>query len=49
VELSLTAAGVALFCLLFTLGAKFVPVMNISEMSDVPKTEGMFESEESLI
>ena len=49
VELSLTAAGVALFCLLFTLGAKFVPVMNISEMSDVPKSEGIFTSEESLV
>ena len=49
VEYSLTAAGVALFCLLYTLGAKFVPVMNVSEMSEIPKTEGQFKSEESLV
>jgi len=49
VEYSLTAAGVALFCLLYTLGAKFVPVMNISEMADEPKSEGPFTSEESLV
>lgn len=49
VEYSLTAAGIALFCLLYTLGAKFVPVMNISEMSDAPKSEGPFTSEESLV
>ena len=49
VEYSLTAAGVALFCLLYTLGAKFVPVMNISEMSDAPKSSGPFTSEESLV
>jgi Ni/Fe-hydrogenase subunit HybB-like protein len=49
VEYSLTAAGIALFCLLYTLGAKFVPVMNISEMSDAPKSEGPFTAEESLV
>jgi molybdopterin-containing oxidoreductase family membrane subunit len=49
VEYSLTAAGIALFCLLYTLGAKFVPVMNVSEMSDAPKSEGVFTSEESLV
>ena len=49
VEYSLTTAGVALFCLLYTLGAKFVPVMNISEMSDAPKSAGPFTSEESLV
>lgn len=49
VELALTAAGIALFCLLYTLGAKFVPVMNISEMSDVPKSEGSFIKDESLV
>jgi Ni/Fe-hydrogenase subunit HybB-like protein len=49
VEYSLTAAGVALFCLLYTLGAKFVPVMNISEMADAPKSDGPFTSEESLV
>lgn len=50
VEYSLTAAGVALFCLLFTLGSKFVPVMNVSEMSEAPKAEGSpFRDEESLV
>jgi molybdopterin-containing oxidoreductase family membrane subunit len=49
VEYALTAAGVALFCLLFTLGSKFVPVMNVSEMAEVPKSEGVFTSEESLV
>jgi Ni/Fe-hydrogenase subunit HybB-like protein len=49
VEYALTAAGVALFCLLYTLGAKFVPVMNVSEMAEVPKSEGQFKSEESLV
>jgi Ni/Fe-hydrogenase subunit HybB-like protein len=51
VEYALTAAGIALFCLLFTLGSKFVPVMNVSEMSDVPtpKSEGQFNNEESLV
>lgn len=39
VEYSLLAGGVALFCLLFTLASKFVPVMNISEMADAPKSE----------
>jgi Ni/Fe-hydrogenase subunit HybB-like protein len=39
VEYALTAAGVALFCLLFTLASKFVPVMNVSEMSESPKSE----------
>jgi Ni/Fe-hydrogenase subunit HybB-like protein len=49
VEYSLTAAGIALFCLLYTLGAKFVPVMNVSEMAEVPKSSGPFTSEESLV
>ena len=49
VEYALTAAGIALFCLLFTLGSKFVPVMNVSEMSEAPKSGGQFKSEESLI
>ncbi len=51
VEYSLTAAGIALFCLLFTLGSKFVPVMNVSEMSEIPKPkpEGTFNTEESLV
>ena len=49
VEYSLTAAGVALFCLLYTIGAKFVPVMNVSEMAEANKTESAFNSEESLV
>jgi Ni/Fe-hydrogenase subunit HybB-like protein len=52
VEYSLTAAGVALLCLLYTLASKFIPVMNISEMSEVPEKtmpEGTFRAEESLI
>ena len=39
VEYSLLAGGVALFCLLFTLASKFVPVMNISEMADAPRSD----------
>jgi Ni/Fe-hydrogenase subunit HybB-like protein len=51
VEYSLMAAGVALFCLLFTLASKFVPVMNVSEMAEPPKakSESVFTAEESLI
>jgi molybdopterin-containing oxidoreductase family membrane subunit len=39
VEYALTAAGVALFCLLFTIASKFVPVMNVSELAEPPKSE----------
>ena len=49
VEYSLTAAGIALFCLFYTIGAKFVPVMNISEMAEEPSAEGTFKAEESLV
>jgi molybdopterin-containing oxidoreductase family membrane subunit len=51
VEFSLMAAGVALFCLLFTLASKFVPVMNVSEMAEIPKPESseLFKAEESLL
>lgn len=52
VEFALMAAGVALFCLLFTLASKFVPVMNVSEMAEAPKTQDtpeLFKSEESLL
>ncbi|MCX6246357.1 MAG: polysulfide reductase NrfD [Bacteroidetes bacterium] len=51
VEFALMAAGVALFCLLYTLASKFVPVMNVSEMSETPKTESpqIFKAEESLL
>jgi Ni/Fe-hydrogenase subunit HybB-like protein len=34
VEWSLTASGVALFCLLFTLASKFVPIIQVSEISE---------------
>lgn len=51
VEFSLMAAGVALFCLLFTLASKFVPVMNVSEIAETPKPEPseLFKAEESLL
>jgi Ni/Fe-hydrogenase subunit HybB-like protein len=51
VEYALLAAGVALFCLLFTIASKFVPVMNVSEMAETKSTEpeGPFRSEESLL
>jgi len=51
VEYALMAAGVALFCLMFTIASKFVPVMNVSEMSETPKTESseLFKTEESLL
>jgi Ni/Fe-hydrogenase subunit HybB-like protein len=39
VEWSLTAAGVAVFALLMTLGSKFIPVVNVSEMGDKPMPE----------
>lgn len=34
VEWSLTAAGVAMFCLLFTLASKMIPVIQVSEVSE---------------
>jgi Ni/Fe-hydrogenase subunit HybB-like protein len=34
VEWSLTAAGVAVFCLLLTIAIKFIPAINVSEMED---------------
>jgi len=39
VEWSLTAAGVALFCLLFTLASKFIPVVQVSELEEENKKE----------
>jgi Ni/Fe-hydrogenase subunit HybB-like protein len=39
VEWALTAAGFALFALLMTLGSKFIPIVNVSEMCDKPKPE----------
>lgn len=34
VEWSLTAAGIAMFCLLFTLASKLIPVVQVSEVSE---------------
>ena len=34
VEWSLTAAGIAMFCLLFTLASKVIPVVQVSEVSE---------------
>jgi Ni/Fe-hydrogenase subunit HybB-like protein len=34
VEWSLTAAGIAMFCLLFTLASKMIPVVQVSEVSE---------------
>ena len=34
IEWSLTAAGVAVFCLLFTLGSKFVPIIPVTGLKD---------------
>ncbi|MEI6455186.1 MAG: NrfD/PsrC family molybdoenzyme membrane anchor subunit [bacterium] len=39
VEWSLTAAGVALFALLFTLASKFIPVIQVSELQEESKQE----------
>jgi molybdopterin-containing oxidoreductase family membrane subunit len=39
VEWSLTAAGVAVFCLLFTLASKFIPVVPVSGLLDEGKSE----------
>jgi len=39
VEYSLTAAGVAMFCFLFTIASKFIPVIHVSELADPPEKE----------
>ncbi len=36
VEWSLTAGGVALFCLLFTLASKMIPIVQVSELKEEP-------------
>ena len=36
VEWSLTAAGVAMFCLLFTIGSKLIPIVQISDIKEEP-------------
>ncbi|PKP03866.1 MAG: hypothetical protein CVU14_01245 [Bacteroidetes bacterium HGW-Bacteroidetes-9] len=37
VEWSLTAAGVAMFCLLFTLASKLIPIVQVSDLKEEPK------------
>ncbi len=39
VEWSLTAAGVAVFCLLFTIASKFIPVVPVTGLVDETKSE----------
>lgn len=39
IEWSLTAAGVAVFCLLFTLGSKFVPIIPVTGLHDEQQKE----------
>jgi len=39
VEWSLTATGIAIFALLMTVGSKFIPIINVSEMEDKPVPE----------
>jgi molybdopterin-containing oxidoreductase family membrane subunit len=39
VEWSLTAAGVAVFCLLFTIGSKFIPIVPVSGLQSETKKE----------
>jgi len=40
VEWSLTAGGVALFCLLFTLASKMIPIVQVSDLKEEPKEAG---------
>ena len=40
VEWSLTAGGVALFCLLFTLASKIIPIVQVSDLKEEPKETG---------
>jgi Ni/Fe-hydrogenase subunit HybB-like protein len=40
VEWSLTAGGVALFCLLFTIASKMIPIVQISDLKEEPKESG---------
>ncbi len=39
VEWALTAAGVAFFALAFTIGSKFIPIINVSELADSSPVE----------
>lgn len=40
VEWSLTAAGCAMFCLLFTIGSKLIPIVQVSDLKEEPKEAG---------
>jgi len=40
VEWSLTAAGVAMFCLLFTLASKIIPIVQVTDLKEEPKQSG---------
>jgi molybdopterin-containing oxidoreductase family membrane subunit len=40
VEWALTAAGVAMFCLLFTIGSKLIPIVPVSDLKEEPKQAG---------
>ena len=40
VEWALTAAGVAMFCLLFTIGSKLIPIVQVSDLKEEPEQPG---------
>ena len=40
VEWALTAAGCAMFCLLFTIASKLIPIVQVSELKEEPYVEG---------
>jgi Ni/Fe-hydrogenase subunit HybB-like protein len=40
VEWTLTIGGIASFCLFFTIASKFIPIVQISELSEEPKEPG---------
>ena len=40
VEWALTAAGVAMFCLLFTIGSKLIPIVQVSDLKEDPEQPG---------
>jgi molybdopterin-containing oxidoreductase family membrane subunit len=40
VEWALTAAGCAMFCLLFTIGSKLIPIVPVSDLKEEPKQDG---------
>ncbi len=40
VEWALTAAGAAMFCLLFTIGSKLIPIVQVSDLKEEPEQPG---------